>query len=118
MMGGINVHPETAESTVPGLFAAGEAAAGMHGANRLGGNSLSDLAGPWPSAGPALLRRSYAKKTTRLRRSTTGKSPKPNVNYSLPLIAAPAKAPTTVHRDLQDTMRKTLSASSATDRGS
>lgn len=43
MMGGIRVAAETAESTMPGLFAAGEAAAGMHGANRLGGNSLSDL---------------------------------------------------------------------------
>ncbi|MBK9177006.1 MAG: fumarate reductase/succinate dehydrogenase flavoprotein subunit [Flavobacteriales bacterium] len=42
-MGGVRVHPETQESTVPGLFAAGEVAAGMHGANRLGGNSLSDL---------------------------------------------------------------------------
>jgi succinate dehydrogenase / fumarate reductase flavoprotein subunit len=43
MMGGVRVHPETQESTVPGLYAAGEAAGGMHGANRLGGNSLSDL---------------------------------------------------------------------------
>jgi len=43
MMGGIRVEAETAQSTVPGLFAAGEAAAGLHGANRLGGNSLSDL---------------------------------------------------------------------------
>jgi succinate dehydrogenase / fumarate reductase flavoprotein subunit len=43
MMGGVRVHSETQESTVPGLFAAGEVAGGMHGANRLGGNSLSDL---------------------------------------------------------------------------
>jgi succinate dehydrogenase / fumarate reductase, flavoprotein subunit len=42
-MGGIRVDPETQESRVKGLFAAGECAAGMHGANRLGGNSLSDL---------------------------------------------------------------------------
>ena len=43
MMGGIRVDAESAQSNVPGLFAAGEAAAGLHGANRLGGNSLSDL---------------------------------------------------------------------------
>jgi len=42
-MGGIHVNPETQESSLPGLFAAGESAGGMHGANRLGGNSLSDL---------------------------------------------------------------------------
>ena len=43
MMGGIRVNADTQMSTVPGLFAAGECAAGLHGANRLGGNSLSDL---------------------------------------------------------------------------
>jgi succinate dehydrogenase / fumarate reductase flavoprotein subunit len=43
MMGGIGVDAETAQTSVPGLFAAGEAAVGLHGANRLGGNSLSDL---------------------------------------------------------------------------
>jgi succinate dehydrogenase / fumarate reductase flavoprotein subunit len=43
MMGGVRVDADTQESTVPGLFAAGECAGGMHGANRLGGNSLSDL---------------------------------------------------------------------------
>jgi len=42
-MGGIRVDGDTQMSTLPGLFAAGEAAAGLHGANRLGGNSLSDL---------------------------------------------------------------------------
>ncbi len=43
VMGGIRVDADTTASTVAGLFAAGECAAGMHGANRLGGNSLSDL---------------------------------------------------------------------------
>jgi succinate dehydrogenase / fumarate reductase flavoprotein subunit len=43
MMGGVRVDPDSQMSDVPGLFAAGECAAGLHGANRLGGNSLSDL---------------------------------------------------------------------------
>src|SRR5580692_8533072 len=43
MMGGVEVDPDTQASVVPGLYAAGEVGGGMHGANRLGGNSLSDL---------------------------------------------------------------------------
>jgi succinate dehydrogenase / fumarate reductase flavoprotein subunit len=43
VMGGVKVDAETQESTLPGLYAAGEVGGGMHGANRLGGNSLSDL---------------------------------------------------------------------------
>jgi succinate dehydrogenase / fumarate reductase flavoprotein subunit len=43
IMGGVQVDAESAETAVPGLFAAGEVTGGMHGANRLGGNSLSDL---------------------------------------------------------------------------
>jgi succinate dehydrogenase / fumarate reductase, flavoprotein subunit len=43
VMGGVEVDPDTGEASVPGLFAAGEVSGGMHGSNRLGGNSLSDL---------------------------------------------------------------------------
>ncbi|GLW91532.1 fumarate reductase/succinate dehydrogenase flavoprotein subunit [Actinokineospora globicatena] len=43
VMGGVEVDPDTAAASVPGLFAAGECSGGMHGSNRLGGNSLSDL---------------------------------------------------------------------------
>ncbi len=43
IMGGVRVDPDTGAATVPGLYAAGETSGGMHGANRLGGNSLSDL---------------------------------------------------------------------------
>ncbi|HUN34233.1 MAG TPA: fumarate reductase/succinate dehydrogenase flavoprotein subunit [Trebonia sp.] len=43
VMGGVEVDPDTTASSVPGLFAAGEVSGGMHGSNRLGGNSLSDL---------------------------------------------------------------------------
>src|SRR5438309_4306210 len=61
MMGGIRVEAETAASTVLGLYAAGEAAAGLHGANRLGGNSLSDLLVFGRRAGAAAAE--YAKKS-------------------------------------------------------
>src|SRR5438477_3152773 len=43
IMGGVRVDGDTQMASVPGLFACGECAAGLHGANRLGGNSLSDL---------------------------------------------------------------------------
>jgi succinate dehydrogenase / fumarate reductase flavoprotein subunit len=43
VMGGVRVDADSTQATVPGLFAAGEVAGGMHGSNRLGGNSLSDL---------------------------------------------------------------------------
>ena len=60
VMGGIRVDAATGETTVPGLFAAGEVAGGMHGANRLGGNSLSDLLVFGARAGTAAAQRAAA----------------------------------------------------------
>jgi succinate dehydrogenase / fumarate reductase flavoprotein subunit len=62
VMGGIRVDADTGATTVPGLFAAGEVSGGMHGANRLGGNSLSDLLvfGQRSGAGAAAHARSVA----------------------------------------------------------
>jgi succinate dehydrogenase / fumarate reductase, flavoprotein subunit len=62
MMGGVKVDADTAQTVVPGLFATGEVAGGMHGANRLGGNSLSDLIVFGRRAG--LGAAAYAKSTT------------------------------------------------------
>ena len=52
VMGGVCVDAESQETTVPGLFACGEVASGLHGANRLGGNSLSDLCLLYTSPSP------------------------------------------------------------------
>ena len=65
VMGGVEVDPDTAASSVPGLFAAGEVSGGMHGSNRLGGNSLSDLLVFGRRAGPgaaAYVRRRSARR--------------------------------------------------------
>jgi succinate dehydrogenase / fumarate reductase flavoprotein subunit len=65
MMGGVRVDAESQMSTVPGLYAAGECAAGLHGANRLGGNSLSDLLVFGKRAGDAAAR--FAREQGRVR---------------------------------------------------
>jgi succinate dehydrogenase / fumarate reductase flavoprotein subunit len=61
-MGGVRAHPETCETNVAGLYAAGEVACGLHGANRLGGNYLSDILVFGRRAGIAAA--AYAKATT------------------------------------------------------
>lgn len=61
IMGGVQVDADSQMTTIPGLFAAGECAAGLHGANRLGGNSLSDLLVFGQRAGEYAAR--YAKET-------------------------------------------------------
>ena len=102
IMGGVRVDPETAAATVPGLFAAGEVAAGMHGANRLGGNSLSDLLvfGRRAGAGAA----AYASRTTA---RTVDDA---QVDAAARAMLAPFETdggenPYSIHAELQDTMQ-------------
>ena len=66
MMGGVQVDPESQMSTVAGLFAAGECGAGLHGANRLGGNSLSDLLVFGKRAGEYAAKFAKANKTSKV----------------------------------------------------
>jgi len=102
MMGGIKVDAETAASTLPGLYAAGEAAAGLHGANRLGGNSLSDLLVFGRRAGLAAA--GYAKKTAALKvDDATLQSAEREMLE--PFERTSGESPYEVHRDLQRTMQ-------------
>ncbi len=102
MMGGIRVDAETAQSTVTGLFAAGEAAAGLHGSNRLGGNSLSDLLVFGRRAGLAAAE--YA------RRASASSLDNAQIDQAEKELLAPfshtgSESPYAVHRDLQEVMQ-------------
>jgi succinate dehydrogenase / fumarate reductase flavoprotein subunit len=103
VMGGVEVHPDTAEAVgVPGLYAAGEVAGGMHGSNRLGGNSLSDLLVFGRRAG--LHAAEYA----------AGLTPRPRVGEEqlteaarealAPFEGTGGENPYTLHQELQQTM--------------
>jgi succinate dehydrogenase / fumarate reductase flavoprotein subunit len=101
-MGGIRVEAETAQSTVPGLFAAGEVAAGLHGANRLGGNSLSDLVVFGRRAGLAAA--AHAKTVA------SGNIDSAQIEDAAREMLAPferktGEGPYAIHRELQDTMQ-------------
>jgi succinate dehydrogenase flavoprotein subunit len=102
MMGGIRVDAETAQSTIPGLFAAGEAAAGLHGSNRLGGNSLSDLLVFGRRAGLAAAL--YAKRApaSSLDNSQIDQAEK---ELLAPFSNTATESPYAVHRDLQEMMQ-------------
>ena len=102
VMGGIRVDAESGQSSIPGLFAAGEAAGGLHGANRLGGNSLSDLVVFGRRAGLAAAEQ--AKKTAA-----------PTLNDAqiedaerqalAPFNRPGGENPYTIHHDLQEVMQ-------------
>jgi succinate dehydrogenase / fumarate reductase flavoprotein subunit len=102
VMGGIRVDAETGQSSVPGLFAAGEAAGGLHGANRLGGNSLSDLLVFGRRAGLAAAE--HAKKTTTptLDNSQIAEAER---QVLAPFDRLDGESPYQIHHDLQGTMQ-------------
>jgi len=102
MMGGIRVDAETAKSSVPGLFAAGEAAAGLHGANRLGGNSLSDLLVFGHRAGLAAAEHAKAIQAAPIDSREVEEAAR---ELLAPFGRKDGENPYTVHRDLQETMQ-------------
>jgi succinate dehydrogenase / fumarate reductase flavoprotein subunit len=104
MMGGVAVDPDSQMSTVPGLFAAGECGAGLHGANRLGGNSLSDLLVFGKRAGEFAAK--FAKE------NGSGKIPMNDVEAEAKKALAPfergaaGENPFAIQYELQDAMQK------------
>jgi succinate dehydrogenase / fumarate reductase flavoprotein subunit len=102
MMGGIRVEAETGQSSVPGLFAAGEAAAGLHGANRLGGNSLSDLVVFGRRAGLAAAEHAKKAPAPVLDNAQTGQAER---ELLAPFARSSGESPYQIHHDLQETMQ-------------
>ena len=103
VMGGVEVDPDTAAAVVPGLFAAGEVAGGMHGSNRLGGNSLSDLLvfGRRAGAGAA----AYVKGLGRARPAVTDDDVvAARREAEAPFTAVGGENPYAIHAELQQTM--------------
>ena len=102
MMGGIRVDAETAQTAVPGLFAAGEAAAGLHGANRLGGNSLSDLLVFGRRAGLAAANLAKQVSSPAVDSAQIERAEKEALE---PFQRKNGENPYAIHRDLQTTMQ-------------
>jgi len=102
MMGGIRVEAETAQATIPGLFAAGEAAAGLHGANRLGGNSLSDLLVFGRRAGLAAAEHARGPGSGAIDEKQVEEAAK---EMLAPFVRLEGDNPYDIHRDLQQVMQ-------------
>jgi len=103
VMGGVEVDPDTGESCVPGLFAAGEVSGGMHGSNRLGGNSLSDLLvfGRRAGLGAAGYLDGLGEKRPT---PSEGEIAAAQAEALAPFERAVGENPYTVHSEVQDTM--------------
>jgi succinate dehydrogenase / fumarate reductase flavoprotein subunit len=106
MMGGIRVDAETAQSSVSGLFAAGEAAAGLHGANRLGGNSLSDLLVFGRRAGLAAAEHAKQSSTSAIDSAQiSSQIVDAERQMLLPFERTVSESPYAIHEDLQNVMQ-------------
>ncbi|MEV6556870.1 fumarate reductase/succinate dehydrogenase flavoprotein subunit [Nocardia sp. NPDC051756] len=105
VMGGVEVDPDTGAATVPGLFAAGECSGGMHGSNRLGGNSLSDLLvfGRRAGLGAAAYVEQLAERPTITDADITAAAKIALAPFDPPAEGA-GENPYTLHTDLQQTM--------------
>ena len=103
VMGGVEVDPDTAGSHVPGLFAAGEVSGGMHGSNRLGGNSLSDLVVFGRRAGMGAVAYLDSLGAGRPRASDADLAAA-QAEALAPLQRAGGENPYTVHAEVQQTM--------------
>jgi succinate dehydrogenase / fumarate reductase flavoprotein subunit len=103
IMGGVRVDPDSTQSTVPGLFAAGEVAAGLHGSNRLGGNSLSDLLVFGRRAG--LYAAQYAIRLPRMPMVDEEQAKQLEREVIAPLDRREGENAYTLHSELQETMQ-------------
>jgi len=101
-MGGVWADPETCATTVAGLYAAGEVAAGLHGANRLGGNSLSDIMVFGRRAGMAAAE--FAKSVAHAEVSTAQIEPE-TAALLAPLNRTSGENPYKIHQELQEAMQ-------------
>ena len=103
VMGGVEVDPDTAAAAVPGLYAAGEVAGGMHGSNRLGGNSLSDLLVFGRRAGAGAV--AYLDSLGGARPAASdAELEKARAEALAPLERSGGENPYTVHAEVQQTM--------------
>jgi len=102
VMGGVQVDPDTAAAVgVPGLFAAGEVAGGMHGSNRLGGNSLSDLLVFGRRAGFGAV--AYLKDGSAKPKLSDATVAKAHARLNAPFERTGGENPYTIHQELQQT---------------
>ena len=102
-MGGVNVEAETAATNVRGLYAAGEVAAGLHGANRLGGNSLGDILVFGRRAGEAAAE--YARSRSAHPRVSPAEIEEEKKVLLRPLSGGKGEDPFELHRALQNAMQ-------------